>query len=87
MKPLNRSLTDWASQDRHGWKDQLFGHEASSSMKRRKANPKVPEREEPERQLEALQLNVRQLQLDHDLLKKANELPKKRPGRRSTDPE
>ena len=46
-------------------------------MKRRKSNPKLPEREELERQLEALQRDVRQLQLEHDLLKKANELLKK----------
>ena len=59
----------------YSWKDQLLGHEAP--MKRRKANPKVPEREELERQLEALQRDVRQLQLEHDLLKKANELLKK----------
>lgn len=37
----------------YSWKDQLLGHEAPSSMKRRKSNPKVPEREELERQLEA----------------------------------
>lgn len=61
----------------YNWKDQLLGHEASSSMKRRKANSKAPEREELERQLEALQRDVRQLQLEHDLLKKANELLKK----------
>ncbi|WP_407803176.1 transposase, partial [Staphylococcus aureus] len=61
----------------YSWKDQLLGHEAPSSMKRRKSNPKVPEREELERQLEALQRDVRQLQLEHDLLKKANELLKK----------
>lgn len=70
----------------YSWKDQLLGHEAPSSMKRRKSNPKVPEREELERQLEALQRDVCQLQLEHDLLKKANELLK-RPGRRSADPE
>ncbi len=61
----------------YNWKDQLLGHEASSSMKRRKANSKAPQREELERQLEALQRDVRQLQLEHDLLKKANELLKK----------
>ena len=38
-------------------------------MKRRKANSKVPKREELERQLEALQRDVRQLQLEYDLLK------------------
>lgn len=61
----------------YSWKDQLLDQEAPSSMKRRKANPKMPEREGLERQLEALQRDVRQLQLEHDLLKKANELIKK----------
>ena len=46
-------------------------------MKRRRAISKVPDREELERQLEALQRDVLQLQLEHDLLKKANELLKK----------
>lgn len=45
-------------------------------MKRRNTKSKIPEREELERQLEALQRDVRQLQLEHDLLKKANELLK-----------
>lgn len=58
------------------WKDQLLGHEAPSSIKRRKSNSKLPERVELERQLEALQRDVRQLKLEHDLLKKANELLK-----------
>lgn len=60
----------------YNWKDQLLGHEATSSMKRRNTKSKIPEREELERQLEALQRDVRQLQLEHDLLKKANELLK-----------
>ncbi|SMC95100.1 hypothetical protein SAMN05880593_111146 [Rhizobium sp. RU36D] len=46
-------------------------------MKRRKANSKVPERDELKRQLKVLQRDIRQLQLEHDLLKKANELIKK----------
>jgi hypothetical protein len=46
-------------------------------MKRRKASLKSPEREELERQLEALQRDVRQLQLKHDPLTKANEFLKK----------
>ena len=46
-------------------------------MKRRKAYAPAPEREELERQFEALQRDVRQLQLEHDLLKKANELLQK----------
>lgn len=46
-------------------------------MKRRKANSKVPKREELERQLEALQRDVRQLQLEHDLLKGQRTVKKK----------
>jgi putative transposase len=61
----------------YNWRNQLLGQEAPSSMKRRNTAPPVPEREELERQLEVLQRNVRQLQLEHDLLKKANELLKK----------
>ncbi len=61
----------------YNWKDQLLGHEATSSMKRRDTKSKIPEREELERQLEALQRDVRQLHLEHDLLKKANEPLKK----------
>lgn len=60
----------------YNWRNQLLGHEAPSSMKRRKTSPPVPERKELERQLEVLQREVRQLQLGHDLLKKANELQK-----------
>lgn len=61
----------------YSWRDQLLDQEASSSMKRRKTDAKAPEREELERQLEVLQRDVRQLQLEHDLLNKANELLKK----------
>ncbi|MBB3980199.1 transposase-like protein [Rhizobium azooxidifex] len=61
----------------YNWRDLLLGHEAASSMKRRNTSAPAPEREELERQLEALQRDVRQLQLEHDLLKKANELQKK----------
>jgi transposase-like protein len=39
-------------------KDQLLGHEASSSMKRCNTNARASEREELERQLEALQRDV-----------------------------
>lgn len=49
-------------------------------MKRRQKTPSSPEREELERQLESLRLDVRRLQLEHDLLMKANELIKKDTG-------
>jgi len=46
-------------------------------MKRRNTSAPAPVREEFERQLEALQREVHQSQLEHDLQKKANELLKK----------
>lgn len=64
----------------YNWKNQLLGPEASASMKRRQETPSAPEREELERQLESLRLDVRHLQLEHDLLMKANELIKKDTG-------
>ncbi|PKH14618.1 transposase [Pseudomonas sp. 43NM1] len=64
----------------YNWKNQLLGPEASASMKRRQKTPSSPEREELERQLESLRLDVRRLQLEHELLMKANELIKKDTG-------
>ena len=49
-------------------------------MKRRQETPSAPEREELELRLESLRLEVRCLQLEHDLLMKANELIKKDTG-------
>jgi hypothetical protein len=46
-------------------------------MKRNNASPAAPEREELERQLDLLQRDIRQLQIERDLLKKANELLKR----------
>jgi hypothetical protein len=46
-------------------------------MKRPNASPPEPERAELEQQLESLRRDIRQLQLEHDLLKKANEIIKK----------
>jgi putative transposase len=43
-------------------------------MKRNNNLPPAPEREALERQLESLQRDIRQLLLEHDLLKKTNEL-------------
>jgi hypothetical protein len=40
-------------------------------MKRHNNSPPAPEREELERQLESLQRDIRQLQLERDLLRKA----------------
>lgn len=59
----------------YSWKNQLLGSEALSTMKRDKSAS--PEREELQRQLESQQRDIRQLQIERDLLKKANELLKK----------
>ena len=61
----------------YAWKNQLLGHDAATSMKRQNDPQPSPERAELEEQLEALRRDIRRLQLEQDLLKKANELLKK----------
>jgi len=62
------------------WKNQLLGHDPSAPMNRQQDAPASPDRSELEQQLEALQRDIRRLQLEKDLLKKANELLKKELG-------
>ncbi len=64
----------------YNWKNQLLGSEAPTIMKRKNNSPPVPEQEELERQLATLQHDIQKLQLEHDLLKKANEILKKELG-------
>ena len=64
----------------YNWKNQLLGHEAPPSMKRHNDSGSVPDQTqlaELQQQVDVLQRNIRRLQLEHDLLKKANELLKK----------
>lgn len=61
----------------YNWKNQLLGREGDTSMKHNKALPVETDRNELERQVEVLRRDIRNLQLEHDLLKKANELLKK----------
>jgi transposase-like protein len=61
----------------YNWKDQLLGREAPASMKRQSKPPPDPDKAQLEQQLEALKGELRRLQLEHDLLKKANEILKK----------
>nr|CBA28290.1 Probable transposase for insertion sequence element IS1353 [Curvibacter putative symbiont of Hydra magnipapillata] len=64
----------------YNWKNQLLGREASASMKRRQTSqtaPKPKDLTELEQQVLLLERDIRRLQLEHDLLKKANELLKK----------
>ena len=64
----------------YNWKNELLGREAAASMKRPNDSPPGPVREELERQLDELRRDVRRLQLEQDILKKANELLKKDVG-------
>lgn len=61
----------------YNWKNQLLGREAPPSMKRQNDSKPTPETTELQQQVESLQRHIRQLQLEHDILKKANELLKK----------
>ncbi|WP_137940502.1 IS3 family transposase [Chitinivorax sp. B] len=61
----------------YNWKDQLLDRGVPASMRRQKDSPPALERAELERQLETLQHEIWKLQLEHDILKKANELIKK----------
>jgi transposase-like protein len=65
----------------YNWKNQLLGREVPASMLKRKKKPAPDhERAELEQQVESLRRDIRQLQLEHDILKKANELIKKGMG-------
>ena len=65
----------------YNWKNQLLGREAPASMMKRKKKPAPDdERAALEQQVESLRRDIRRLQLEHDILKKANELIKKGMG-------
>ena len=71
------SKLDVARVTLYNWKNQLLGREAPASMKRDERPPTEVDRDDLEQQVEALRRNIRDLQLEHDLLTKANELLKK----------
>jgi putative transposase len=64
----------------YNWKNQLLGREAPASMKRDKGSRAETDRDELEPQVEGLRRDIRNLQLEHDLLKKANEIIRKDRG-------
>ena len=64
----------------YNWKSQLLGREAAASMKRQQDSPTSAVQAELEVQLEELRQEIRRLQLEQDLLKKANEILKKEEG-------
>ena len=61
----------------YNWKDKLLGREVPASMKRHDDSSPSPEQRKLEREVESLRRDIRKLQLEHDILKKANELLKK----------
>jgi putative transposase len=61
----------------YAWKNQFLGAEAPATMRRKKSAALDPEIEELERQRAALQRDICELQIEHDLLKTASELIKK----------
>ena len=61
----------------YNWKNQLLGREAPPSMKRQNEQPPVPDLADLQRTVESLELKIHRLQMEHDILKKANELLKK----------
>ena len=62
------------------WKNRLLGHDVSAPMKRQQDAPASSDRAELEQQLETLRRDIRRLQLEKDVLKKASELVKKELG-------
>jgi putative transposase len=64
----------------YNWKNQLLGPEAPALMGNNKKTKTVPDKSrlsELQHQVGSLERDVRRLQLEHDILKKANELLKK----------
>jgi len=59
------------------WQNQLLGPEIIAAMKPHNDRPLAPERADLEKEVETLRRDIRKLQLEHDILKKANELLKK----------
>ncbi|MCC8397700.1 IS3 family transposase, partial [Paraburkholderia sp. MMS20-SJTR3] len=64
----------------YNWKNQLLGQEVPASMRRQKKPAPNLERSVLEQQVESLRRDIRKLELERDILKKANELIKKEMG-------
>jgi hypothetical protein len=73
----------YAGRRRNNWKTKLLGSEVPASMKRNSESPPISELE---RQLGSLQRDIRHLQFERELLKKANENREERPRRRCCSP-
>jgi transposase-like protein len=61
----------------YNWRNRLLSQEAVSTMTRRKGPPQTSEQATLEQQVESLRRDIRKLQIERDILKKANEILKK----------
>ena len=61
----------------YNWKHQLLGPEVPASMKRQNTPPPISDLTELQLQVESLRRDIHQLQLERDIMEKANELLKK----------
>ena len=62
------------------WKNELLGVEVPALMDTKGSHPPSEDRDELMRQVESLRKRIHRLQLEHDILKRANELLKKEEG-------
>ena len=62
------------------WKHELLGNTGRLSVKDRDGSPSPDDRDELAREVESLRKRIHRLQLEHDILKGANELLKKDQG-------
>lgn len=60
----------------YNWRNRLLGQEAASTMTRRNDPPQTSEQTTLEQQVQRLLRDIRKLQIDHDILKKATEILK-----------
>jgi putative transposase len=64
----------------YAWKRELLGKGVVAGVNKKNEEPRSENREEVIQELEGLQEQIHKLQLEHDILKKANELLKKDQG-------
>jgi transposase InsO family protein/transposase-like protein len=67
-------------QSLYAWKNELLAKEAPARMSNKAGHPSSDDRDELMREVESLRRRIHRLQLEHDILKKANDLLKKDQG-------
>jgi transposase InsO family protein/transposase-like protein len=72
--------TGVSRQSLYAWKNKLLTEEVSAAMDKNSSHPPSDDRDELKRQVESLRKRIHRLQLEHDLLRRANELLKKDVG-------